>query len=72
MSCSDAGGRNAPYSAFVESAIARTLTGDIYRADDRAIASINRELFAADADRRENQIDPAASHAQHRGSAVPV
>src|SRR5262249_10842638 len=31
---------------FVESAIARTLTGDIYRADDRAIASVNRELFA--------------------------
>jgi hypothetical protein len=32
--------------AFVESAIARTLTGDIYRADDRAIASVNREIFA--------------------------
>ena len=32
--------------AFVESAIARTLTGDIYRADDRAIASVNRELFS--------------------------
>lgn len=32
--------------AFVESAIARTLTGDIYRADDRAINSINREIFA--------------------------
>jgi hypothetical protein len=31
---------------FVESAIARTLTGDIYRADDRAIQSVNRELFA--------------------------
>jgi hypothetical protein len=31
---------------FVESAIARTLTGDIYRADDRAINSVNRELFA--------------------------
>lgn len=31
---------------FVESAIARTLTGDIYRADDRAINSINREIFA--------------------------
>jgi hypothetical protein len=31
---------------FVESAIARTLTGDIYRADDRAIDSVNRELFA--------------------------
>jgi len=31
---------------YVESAIARTLTGDIYRADDRAINSVNRELFA--------------------------
>jgi hypothetical protein len=30
----------------VESAIARTLTGDIYRADDRAINSVNREIFA--------------------------
>ncbi|MEO6437418.1 MAG: hypothetical protein ABIP55_16865, partial [Tepidisphaeraceae bacterium] len=30
---------------YVESAIARTLTGDIYRADDRAIASVNREIF---------------------------
>ena len=33
-------------SQYVESAIARTLTGDIYRADDRAIQSVNRELFA--------------------------
>jgi hypothetical protein len=31
---------------YVESAIARTLTGDIYRADDRAISSVNREIFA--------------------------
>src|SRR3712207_234392 len=31
---------------FVESAIARTLTGDIYRADDRAISSVNREIFS--------------------------
>jgi hypothetical protein len=31
---------------YVESAIARTLTGDIYRADDRAIHSVNRALFA--------------------------
>lgn len=31
---------------YVESAIARTLTGDIFRADDRAINSVNRELFA--------------------------
>jgi hypothetical protein len=33
-------------SDYVESSIARTLTGDIFRADDRAIASVNRELFA--------------------------
>jgi hypothetical protein len=31
---------------FVECAIARTLTGDIYRADDRAINSVNREIFS--------------------------
>jgi len=31
---------------YVESSIARTLTGDIFRADDRAVASVNRELFA--------------------------
>ena len=31
---------------YVESSIARTLTGDIYRADDRAMNSINREIFA--------------------------
>jgi hypothetical protein len=31
---------------YVESAIARTLTGDIYRADDRAINSVNHEIFA--------------------------
>ncbi len=31
---------------YVEGAIARTLTGDIYRADDRAIHSVNRALFA--------------------------
>jgi hypothetical protein len=30
---------------YVESAIARTLTADIYRADDRAIHSINRQIF---------------------------
>jgi hypothetical protein len=30
----------------VESAIARTLTGDIYRADERAMNSVNREIFA--------------------------
>jgi hypothetical protein len=31
---------------YVESAIARTLTGDIFRADDRAINSVNRVLFS--------------------------
>ena len=30
----------------VECAIARTLTADIYRADDRAISSVNRAIFA--------------------------
>ncbi len=35
---------------YVESAIARTLTGDIYRADDRAISSVNREIFAQQQD----------------------
>jgi hypothetical protein len=30
---------------FVDSAIARTLTGDIYRADLRALESVNREIF---------------------------
>ena len=29
---------------YVESQIARTLTGDIYRADDRAMDSVNREI----------------------------
>jgi hypothetical protein len=33
-------------TAYVDGAIARTLTGDIYRADDRAISSVNREIFA--------------------------
>ena len=33
-------------TAEVEGQIARTLTADIFRADDRALGSINRELFA--------------------------
>jgi len=37
-------------SSFVESAIARTLTGDIYRADDRAINSVNRQLMMQQAE----------------------
>jgi hypothetical protein len=38
--------QEAARTQYVESAIARTLTGDIYRADDRAMASVNREIFA--------------------------
>jgi hypothetical protein len=46
---------------YVESAIARTLTGDIYRADDRAIASVNREIFSQQAElaQRIRSIRPA-------------
>ena len=33
------------HSAYVEGAIAKTLTGDIYRADDRAMTSVNREIM---------------------------
>lgn len=32
-------------ASHVESAIAATLTGDIHRADDRALGSVNREIF---------------------------
>jgi hypothetical protein len=38
--------QEAEQTSYVESNIARTLTGDIFRADDRAMASVNRELFA--------------------------
>jgi hypothetical protein len=38
--------QEAANTTYVESAIARTLTGDIYRADDRAMNSVNREIFA--------------------------
>jgi hypothetical protein len=38
--------QEAEQALYVESNIARTLTGDIFRADDRAMASVNRELFA--------------------------
>lgn len=31
--------------SFIESAIARTLTGDIHRADTRALASVNRDIL---------------------------
>jgi hypothetical protein len=33
-------------TTYIESEIARTLTMDIYRADDRAMQSVNREIFA--------------------------
>lgn len=38
--------QEAARTQHVDGAIARTLTGDIYRADDRALNSINREIFA--------------------------
>ena len=38
--------QDVAHTHYVDSAIARTLTGDIYRADDRAISSVNRELMA--------------------------
>lgn len=34
------------HAAFVESAIAQTLTCDIYNADRRALSSVNRDIFA--------------------------
>ena len=54
-------GRNRPRSQYVESAIARTLTGDIFRADDRAVAS--REsgtVRPADGASGSDQVDQAA------------
>jgi hypothetical protein len=51
--------------SYVESAIARTLTGDIFRADDRAINSVNRDLFDQQQrhpnPRRERQSNPRPS-----------
>jgi hypothetical protein len=35
---------------YVDGCIARTLTGDIYRADDRAINSVNREIWSQQQD----------------------
>lgn len=37
--------QDCTYTTHVESAIARTLTADIYRADDRAMMSVNREIL---------------------------
>jgi hypothetical protein len=42
-------GSSVTTRAYVESAIARTLTSDIYRADDRAMASVNREILTKQA-----------------------
>jgi hypothetical protein len=60
---------------FVESAIARTLTGDIYRADDRAINSVNREIFAQQqvlAERIRSIRPLLYDPAQHASAAVAV
>ncbi len=38
--------QEAACTEYVEGAIARTLTADIYRADSRAMNSVNREIFA--------------------------
>jgi hypothetical protein len=51
---------------FVESQIARTLTLDIYRADDRAMHSVNREVFAQQQElaRRIRALTPAVVEPQ--------
>jgi hypothetical protein len=53
---------------YVESAIARTLTGDIYRADDRAVQSVNRAIFAQQTQLAERirQVRPQAVFAPGR------
>jgi hypothetical protein len=58
----------------VESAIARTLTGDIYRADDRAINSVNRQLFLQQAELAEKirSIRPRAVFAPPAGRDLPA
>jgi hypothetical protein len=52
----------------VDAAIARTLTGDIYRADDRAVNSVNRQLFIQQAELAEKirSIRPRAVFAPPR------
>lgn len=57
-------------NAFVESAIARTLTNDIYRADDRAIKSVNRELFAQQVQLAEKIRGVRGAHAPLMGSVL--
>lgn len=64
----------ADRAQFIDSAIARTLTGDIYRADDRAIHSVNRQLMlrqAALADRIRS-IRPRAVFAPPMGRDLPI
>lgn len=53
---------------YVESAIARTLTGDIYRADDRAVQSVNRAIFSQQMDlaQKIRQVRPQAVFAPGR------
>ncbi len=57
----------------VEGAIARTLTGDIFKADDRALSSINRELFMQQQELAERirKIKPALLQ-QQRAAMVGV
>lgn len=63
----------ADRSVFVDAAIARTLTGDIYRADDRAINSVNRQLMARQAALadRIRSIRPKAVFAPLQGRDLP-
>ena len=58
---------------YVEASIARTLTGDIYRADDRAIHSVNRELFAQQQElaQRIRSIRPKVLFETNRDIAAP-
>ena len=58
----------------MESTIARTLTGDIYRANDRAINSVNREIFAQQAALAEKirSIRPRAVFAPNRDIPQPT
>jgi hypothetical protein len=64
----------APRAPFVDAAIARTLTGDIYRADDRAVNSVNRQLFLQQAELAERirSIRPRAVFAPVAGAGKGV
>ena len=42
--------QEASRTQYVDGCIARTLTGDIYKADDRAISSVNREIWSQQLD----------------------